>query len=87
MEYRFGLDKNRRRLTRYQSPEFMKQIAVLPRRFKNRKGEGNGNNKLTESHVRQIRNSKESATMLANRYMISIRYVYILRAKKTWKHI
>ncbi len=50
-------------------------------------GENNGKSKLTENDVRDIRQSKESAKILAEKYSINSDYVYLIKNRKRWKHV
>ena len=58
---------------------------------KNRKnpalGERASKAKLTESQVRAIRHSTETHRILADRYGISPHAVWIIRARRAWKHL
>jgi hypothetical protein len=43
--------------------------------------------KLTEKQVLEIRASKEPLSLLAKRYKVVHNNIWLIRARKTWKHI
>jgi hypothetical protein len=51
------------------------------------KGEQNGAAKLTESVVREIRASTDSAQMLRKRYNVTLDLIYQIRRRQIWKHV
>lgn len=52
-----------------------------------RSGEKNNLAKLTEEQVREIRASGETHVEAAKRYGLSANNVYLIRTRKTWKHV
>ena len=51
------------------------------------KGEANGNAKLTEAQVREIRTSQETLLALADKFGVSQMTVFYAKHGKTWKHL
>lgn len=51
------------------------------------KGEGNGNHKLTERDVLEIRASTERGCDIARRFNVTQTLIYLVRSRKAWKHI
>lgn len=80
-----------RLLSSYQKRPWMLQIAKKRRFLKSRKGESNGNAKLTTKNVFAIRYpekvSRSLAKVIASVYGISVRQVYKIRSKQAWVHI
>lgn len=82
---------NKRRLTIYQSREWMQDIG-RNRKYKNQaKGEQSGRSKLTEWKVNMIRSYEtmpvSRAKSLSRGAGVSVGYIYQLRKWKTWKHL
>jgi len=51
------------------------------------RGENNGRAVLTDEHVREIRNSKEAASVLASRFGVSKVTICGIRRKTKWRHV
>lgn len=95
-EYPFGLGRDRRVLSRYQTREWCRHIASLKHNFTGRAGELNSNSKLTEHDVLMIRIPKEMPRRLARVFSeqlgVAIAYIYQLRkivsgSYKRWPHL
>lgn len=56
-------------------------------RLPSRVGENGGRALITEADVREIRRSKETARVLAERYGMKVRGIYAVRHGRTWKHV
>lgn len=50
-------------------------------------GSNHGMSKLTESQVKEIRESKEAGTAIAKRFGMSTTTIYDIRNRKIWKHL
>lgn len=50
-------------------------------------GESHGNSKLTESAVMDIRNSKDVARVMAEKYGVHLSLVHLVRQRKIWRHV
>ncbi len=50
-------------------------------------GEKNGQSKLTEKQIIEIRASKDSQRTIAKRFNISKAMIYYIQKRKNWKHI
>lgn len=57
------------------------------RRGRSAVGEGNGRHKLTESEVREIRQSGMSETALANQYGVHRSTIMAVLDRRSWRHI
>lgn len=66
---------------------FAASQAVLSARIRRRKGEDNGNNKLTNREVRAIRAAKSSQREIAEEFEVSRTTVSLIRRRKTWAHL
>jgi hypothetical protein len=95
-EYKFGLDKNRRELSYYQSAEWCRHISGLPRKKPNLCGENQSNTKLRAADVLFVRSfavmPRALASELAARFGVAVSYIYQLRKKlgggyKKWPHL
>jgi hypothetical protein len=53
----------------------------------NTKGASNGNSRLSESDVRDIRASTETIAVTALRFRVSATTIKAIRLRRTWKHI
>jgi hypothetical protein len=51
------------------------------------KGEANGDSRLTEIQVREIRQSNEKTKILVDRYKVSKQTILKIKQYKSWKHI
>ena len=56
-------------------------------RYSPRKGEKNGNSKLSEGNVKEILLSDESNATLAKRFDISRQLAWKIRTKQVWSHV
>jgi hypothetical protein len=50
-------------------------------------GENNGNSKLAEEQVKEIRRSTLSTLKLANKYQVHCSTIYYIRNRKLWSHV
>jgi len=60
---------------------------IKKNRSGNTKGSKNGNSKLSEGDILEIRQSEEYSFVLAKKYSISPTQVCNIRKRKVWKHI
>jgi hypothetical protein len=80
--------KDGRKLSTFQSKQWMKAIGKK-RKYKNQaKGEASGNAKIKETDVRWIRSlSASSRRLVCTKLGICERQWYSIRAKEQWRHI
>lgn len=81
-EYKFGLGKDRRILTRYHTTEWMRYVVVPAQ--KPRFGENNGHHKLTVEQVQAIKMDKEhTGPYLAKLYGVGKAQIYRIQKGKS----
>jgi hypothetical protein len=56
-------------------------------RGRNAKGEKQGSHKLSDNQIREIIMSKEKASDLASKYKVTKGNIYVIKKRKSWKHI
>jgi len=81
-EYKFGLGRDRRILTRYHSAEWMRHVVVPAQ--KPRYGEKNGHCKLSEAQVKEIRaDHVHTGVELAKRFGVTKAHIYRIQKRKS----
>lgn len=91
-----GFDKNKRKLSYFQSERWMHKIAKVRKYEHMARGENSGVAKLTERIVILIRSmkspiTKSEAKKIAKKFNVSVGHIYHLRSKdpkvRHWNHI
>lgn len=95
-EYKFGLGRDRRELSYYQTADWCRYISTLRKKISDRRGESHNAAKLTNEDVLFIRSfitmPRKLAAALAVEFKIAVAYVYQLRKiengqYKKWRHL
>lgn len=87
-EYPYGLGRDRRELSYYQSKDWMDKIKCIKKKFPDRKGEKSTHSRLNNALVFWIRScTASSREIICAATQISERHWYDIRAKRRWKHI
>lgn len=85
-EYKFGLGRDRRELSYVHTKEFMRSVVIPAQKI--RRGEANGNCKLSDEQIAEIRTDKtHTGPYLAKLYGVTKAHIYRIQKWRSRKEL